>query len=225
MQKNRARRVKGGKRPRRRKHAVMRIGYARVSTEDQKLDLQTQVLNKSGCDIIFTDHGFSGGSFERPGLAQALSRLKEGDTLVVWRLDRLGRSLVKLVQVMDEFRQRGVHFHSLTENIDTSSSGGKLMFHMIAALSEFERTLISERTRAGMAAARNNGQRLGRPPSLTDEELDAIVRAINERGESLRDAAIRNNVSLRSLRRMMAKARDFGTASLQANCGPDLCPM
>lgn len=185
------------------KKVAMRIGYARVSTEDQKLDLQLQALQKGGCDRIFSDHGISGRGFDRPGLDEALSALKCGDTLVVWRLDRLGRSLIQLMQLMDDLGRKGIHFHSLTENIDTNSSGGRLLFHMIAALSEFERTLISERTRAGMAAARENGQRLGRPRGLTDDQLREAVIAVRQNGERLRDVAMRYQVTPRSLRRMI----------------------
>lgn len=184
----------------------MRLGYARVSTEDQKIDLQMQALKKAGCDRIFTDHGASGAGFVRPGLDEALSSLSRGDTLVVWRLDRLGRSLIRLVQLMDQLGDRGIDFHSLTENIDTGSSGGRLVFHMIAALSEFERTLISERTRAGMAAAKENGRVLGRPRLLSEDELEEAVVAFRVRGEPIVDLARRYDVAPRSLRRMIGRA-------------------
>ncbi|MBM7326584.1 recombinase family protein [Agrobacterium sp. S2] len=141
----------------------MKVGYARVSTDCQKMDLQLDALRQAGCDQIFTDHGISGASNERPGLQQAMDMLQKGDTLVVWRLDRLGRSLVNLVEHVSDLGQQGVEFRSLTESIDTSSSGGKLLFHMIAALAEFERSLISERTKAGMAAAKLRGKHVGRP--------------------------------------------------------------
>jgi DNA invertase Pin-like site-specific DNA recombinase len=184
----------------------MRIGYARVSTEDQKLDLQLQALRNANCDKIFTDYGISGSISDRPGLHETLVSLERGDTLVVWRLDRLGRSLIQLVQLMDDLGKRGIDFHSLTENIDTSSSGGRLLFHMIAALSEFERTLISERTRAGMAAARLNGRRLGRPRGLNDQQLGEAIIAINRDGESISEVASRYKVTPRSLRRMIRLA-------------------
>ncbi|MCO5161160.1 MAG: recombinase family protein [Mesorhizobium sp.] len=185
---------------------MKRIGYARVSTEDQKLDLQLHALRNVKCDQIFTDFGISGSSTDRPGLQKALDSLKRGDTLVVWRLDRLGRSLIQLVQLMDELGKRGIDFYSLTENIDTGSSGGRLLFHMIAALSEFERTLISERTRAGMAAAKLNGRRLGRPRGLNDQQLHEAIVAIGEGGESIGDVASRYQVTPRSLRRMIRLA-------------------
>ncbi|WP_337181812.1 recombinase family protein [Shinella sp.] len=189
----------------------MKLGYARVSTEDQKLDLQIQALEKAGCDEIYTDHAVSGAGFIRPGLDEVLSTLAQGDTLVVWRLDRLGRSLIRLVQLMDHLGGRGIDFHSLTENIDTSSSGGRLVFHMIAALSEFERTLISERTRAGMAAARENGRVLGRPRLLSEDKLEAATAAIHVHGEALIDVARRYDLSPRALRRMIGRA-EAGTA-------------
>lgn len=142
---------------------TLKIGYARVSTDGQKLDLQLDALKKAGCDPIFIDQGVSGASTERPGLQKALKRLKKGDTLIVWRLDRLGRSLIHLVDLVNSLGKDGVEFESMTENIDTSSSGGRLVFHLLAALSEFERSLISERTKAGMEAARLKGKHIGRP--------------------------------------------------------------
>jgi DNA invertase Pin-like site-specific DNA recombinase len=144
----------------------MKIGYARVSTEDQHLDLQLSALEAYGCDAIFYDHGASGSRFDRAGFLEALHAANRGDTLVVWRLDRLGRSLGHLVKVISGLEKRGIEFVSLTESIDTKSPTGMLMFHMIAALAEFERSLISERTRAGMAEARKRGARLGRPRTL-----------------------------------------------------------
>jgi DNA invertase Pin-like site-specific DNA recombinase len=184
----------------------MIIGYARVSTEEQKLDLQLHALQRANCDRIYQDHGLSGHGFDRPGLEDALQALEQGDTLVVWRLDRLGRSLVQLVQLMEKLGSKGIHFHSLTENIDTSSSGGRLLFHMIAALSEFERTLISERTRAGMAAAKERGKQLGRPPSLSNTALSEAICAIQDNGELLHDVACRYKITPRSLRRMIIRA-------------------
>jgi DNA invertase Pin-like site-specific DNA recombinase len=144
----------------------LKIGYARVSTDVQRMDLQMDALKQAGCDQIFADQGISGASTERPGLQQAMDMLQKGDTLVVWRLDRLGRSLVNLVEYVSNLGKQDVEFRSLTESIDTSSSGGKLLFHMIAALAEFERSLISERTKAGMAAAKLRGKHVGRPPRI-----------------------------------------------------------
>ncbi|CAJ0809115.1 hypothetical protein LMG19083_04848 [Ralstonia psammae] len=151
----------------------MKIGYARVSTEEQCLDLQLTALKSAGCDRILSDHGASGARFDRPGLKEALDLAQDGDTVLVWRLDRLGRSLSDLVQVVGGLGTRGVEFVSLTESIDTRSSTGMLMFHMIAALAQFERSLISERTRAGMAAARTRGAKIGRPRRTLSEPQDA----------------------------------------------------
>ncbi len=150
----------------------MKIGYARVSTEDQNLDLQIAALESAGCARLFSDHGISGSQFARPGLKSALEALAPGDTLVVWRLDRLGRTLRKLVELIDELGARHVEFMSLNECINTTTSGGILIFHVMAALAQFERSLISERTRAGMAAARARGQQLGRRRSLTQDQCD-----------------------------------------------------
>ncbi len=184
----------------------MKIGYARVSTEDQKLDLQIHALKSAGCDQIFSDHGLSGSGFDRPGLATAISKLCKGDMLVVWRLDRLGRSLQGLIRLVDQLGKRGVEFQSLTESIDTATAGGRLIFHVMAALSEFERAIISERTRAGMEAARRKGRHVGRPPSLSPDEVYEANRAFLQRGESLDDIAKKHNVTPRTLRRLISKA-------------------
>lgn len=152
----------------------MKIGYARVSTEDQNLSLQQDALSRVGCDLQFFDHGVSGSDFYRPGLNRALKRLQPGDTLVVWRLDRLGRSIGKLIALIDQLGRRKIGFISLNESIDTTSATGTLVFHMMAALAEFERRLISERTRAGLTAAKARGKRIGRRPSLTATQRKQI---------------------------------------------------
>jgi DNA invertase Pin-like site-specific DNA recombinase len=144
----------------------MLIGYARVSTHDQTLNLQQDALEKAGCTKIFTDTA-SGAKTERIGLEQALNYVRKGDTLVVWRLDRLGRSLPHLITTMTDLEEQGIGFKSLTENIDTTTSGGKLIFHIFGALAEFERNLIRERTAAGLTAARARGKKGGRPRALT----------------------------------------------------------
>jgi DNA invertase Pin-like site-specific DNA recombinase len=148
----------------------MLIGYARVSTHDQTLNLQRDALEKAGCNKIFTDTA-SGAQTERKGLEAAITYVRKGDTLVVWRLDRLGRSLPHLITTMTGLEERGIGFKSLTENIDTTTSGGKLIFHIFGALAEFERNLIRERTTAGLSAARARGRRGGRPKALTDRQL------------------------------------------------------
>jgi DNA invertase Pin-like site-specific DNA recombinase len=144
----------------------MLIGYARVSTDDQNLDLQRDALKQAGCEQIFTDH-ISGTKAERPGLTDALSHLRDGDTLVVWRLDRLGRTLPHLIETVNGLQNRGIGFKSLTESIDTTTSGGKLIFHIFGALAEFEREIIRERTNAGLSAARARGRKGGRPKALS----------------------------------------------------------
>src|SRR5437588_6372586 len=141
----------------------MLVGYARVSTQEQTLDLQKDALEKIGCSKIFTDV-ISGAKAERKGLVEALAYVREGDTLVVWRLDRLGRSLKHLIDTITHLNKRNVGFKSITEHIDTTTSGGKLIFHIFGALAEFERDIIQERTKAGLAAARARGRLGGRPP-------------------------------------------------------------
>lgn len=147
----------------------MLIGYARVSTHDQTFNLQQDALQKAGCKKIFTDTA-SGAQTERKGLEAALAYVRSGDSFVVWRLDRLGRSLPHLIATMTDLEGRGIGFKSLTENIDTTTSGGKLIFHIFGALAEFERNLIRERTNAGLQAARARGRRGGRPKALTPEQ-------------------------------------------------------
>jgi DNA invertase Pin-like site-specific DNA recombinase len=148
----------------------MLIGYARVSTHDQTLNPQRDALTKAGCIKIYTDTA-SGAKTERIGLAEALNYVRKGDTSVVWRLDRLGRSLRDLIATITMLEERGIGFKSLTENIDTTTSGGKLIFHIFGALAEFERNLIRERTQAGLIAARARGRRGGRPKVLTGKQL------------------------------------------------------
>ena len=157
----------------------MLIGYARVSTHDQTLNLQQDALQKAGCNKIFTDTA-SGAKTERIGLEQALSYVRKGDTFVVWRLDRLGRSLPHLIATMTSLEEQGIGFKSLTENIDTTTSGGKLIFHIFGALAEFERNLIRERTQAGLTAARARGRKGGRPSALTAKQL-GIARDLYEK--------------------------------------------
>jgi DNA invertase Pin-like site-specific DNA recombinase len=154
----------------------MLIGYARVSTSDQSLDLQKDALEQADCERIFTDVA-SGAKTDRPGLAEALAYVREGDVLVVWKLDRFGRSLPHLVEGVRQLQARGVGFRSLRENIDTVSSTGKLVFHLFAALAEFERDLVIERTNAGLAAARARGRKGGRPRAL-DEKKIALLRSL-----------------------------------------------
>ncbi|MDQ1120239.1 DNA invertase Pin-like site-specific DNA recombinase [Pseudoxanthomonas sp. SORGH_AS 997] len=187
---------------------TMIIGYARVSTGDQNLDLQILALKAAGCTKIYTDQGVSGRHGSRPGLHKALRRLKPGGKLVVWRLDRLGRSLINLVQLLDVLGERDICFQSLTESIDTASSGGRLVFHIMAALAEFERSLISERTRAGLAAARVQGRKLGRRPSLTVEQCVEASELAQLRGWDSKQLAKHYGVHPRTLARLMAQQQD-----------------
>jgi DNA invertase Pin-like site-specific DNA recombinase len=151
----------------------MLIGYARISTLDQTLALQQDALQAAGCEQLYTDT-VSGSVTERPGLTDALSHLRSGDTLVVWRLDRLGRSLPHLIETTSQLQQRGIGFRSLQEQIDTTTSGGKLIFHVFGALAEFERDLIRERTHAGLAAARRRGRLFGRPKVLSPKKVTQL---------------------------------------------------
>lgn len=182
----------------------MIIGYARVSTDEQRLDMQLAALQESGCEKIFQDQGATGANMERQGLDAVLKALMPGDTLVVWRLDRLGRSLTDLVKLIEDLGDAGCEFRSLNEAIDTSTSGGRLIFHIMAAFAEFERNLISERTRAGLAAARQRGRRLGRPPiDLSELDLEEARRAIGEQQKNLQEIAARYRVSPSTLRRRL----------------------
>lgn len=148
----------------------MLIGYARVSTADQTLALQEDALQQAGCEKIFRDV-ISGSTTERPGLSEALEYVRSGDVLVVWKLDRLGRSLAHLIQVVQQLQGDGVGFRSLQENMDTTTSGGQLIFHIFGALAEFERSLIRERTNAGLAAAKARGRVGGRRPRLSMDQI------------------------------------------------------
>lgn len=160
----------------------MKVGYARVSTEDQNLDMQRRALRRVGCRRIFEDR-VSGVAKKRAGLEKALARLRRGDVLIVWRLDRLGRSLPGLIDVLHHLAERGVEFRSLSENIDTTTAGGRLVFHLMGALAEFERALIAERTKEGLAAARQRGAQLGRQKVISGPMLRIAQRRLS-RGES-----------------------------------------
>ena len=175
-----------------------RIGYARVSTDDQHLDLQRDALQQAGCSVIY-EEAASGKSAARPELEQCRKALRAGDTLVVWRLDRLGRSLHDLVQIVAELEQRGVHFESLTEKIETGSAAGKLQFHVFAALAEFERGLIRERTQAGLAAARARGRAGGRKPKLDDQQVREIKALLRDPDIKVAEVARRYGVSRTTL--------------------------
>jgi DNA invertase Pin-like site-specific DNA recombinase len=164
----------------------MLIGYARVSTDDQNLDLQRDALKQAGCEQIYTDR-VSGTKDNRPGLTVALSHLRTGDTLVVWRLDRLGRSLRHLIDTVTGLQERGIGFKSLQESIDTTTSGGKLVFHIFGALAEFEREIIRERTNAGLQAARARGRNGGRPKKLTKKQIEMLQHLAADKKHSVKE--------------------------------------
>lgn len=175
-----------------------RIGYARVSTDDQHLDLQRDALQQAGCGVIY-EEAASGRNTARPELEQCRKALRPGDTLVVWRLDRLGRSLSDLVQIVSELEKHGVYFESLTEKIETGSASGKLQFHVFAALAEFERGLIRERTQAGLAAARARGRAGGRKPKLDDQQVREIKALLRDPDMKVAEVARRYGVSRTTL--------------------------
>ena len=165
----------------------MKIGYARVSTEEQNLDLQRDALKRAGCDQIFTDT-VTGAQQDREGLTAALALVGKGDQLVTWKFDRLGRSVLHLASLFKEIEERGGGLVSLTEGIDTTSAGGKMMFHFMGAIAEFERDLISQRTTAGMQASKRRGVKMGRPKALTEAQAD-LARQMIEKGESVSSVA------------------------------------
>jgi DNA invertase Pin-like site-specific DNA recombinase len=170
------------------------LGYARVSTTDQNPQCQTDALTAAGCFKLFVDHA-SGSIERRVELDRLLEQLRPGDTLVVWRLDRLGRSLRHLIDLVTELDRRGVGFRSLTESIDTTTSAGKLVFHVFGALAEFERSIIAERTNAGLASARARGRKGGRPAVMTPDKLAAAKRLYEGRDHTVEQIAAMLGVS------------------------------
>lgn len=177
----------------------MLIGYARVSTQDQNLDLQRDALTKAGCHKVFEDK-VSGSRGDRPGLAKAQEILREGDTLVVWKLDRLGRSVKQLVDLVGELHKQGVQFKSLTDAIDTGTPSGRFFFHVMASLAEMERELIIERTRAGLDVARQLGRKGGRKPKMTESKIESAKKLLAS-GVPARDVAKNLGVSVPTLYR------------------------
>jgi len=177
--------------------AMAKIGYARVSTLDQDTSLQLDALSAAGCAKVFEDHAY-GARADRAGLRQAVDYVREGDILIVWKLDRLGRSLQQLIETVAALEKRGVGFRSITEAIDTTTSGGRLVFHLFGALGQFEKDLIQERTRAGLKAAAARGRKGGRKPVITTEKLER-ARAIISKGLTVREAAVRIKVGKTAL--------------------------
>src|SRR6266699_4040582 len=167
------------------KGTTLKYGYARVSTDDQNAALQLAALKKAGCKTIFKDAGLSGATMKRPALTRCLQKLREGDTLMVWKLDRLGRSLRDLITMLDALRAQGIKFRSLTEHIDTETPAGRAMWQMIGVLAELERSLITERTRAGVKAAKQRGVQFGPKPKLTPQQI-THARHLRAQGEPVR---------------------------------------
>jgi len=183
----------------------MQFGYARVSTDDQNPALQLAALKKAGCKTVFKDEGISGATTKRPALLRCLKTLEAGDTLIVWKLDRLGRSLRDLIQMLDELRERGVKFQSRTEAIDTATPTGRAMWQMIGVLAELERSLIAERTRAGVKAAQSRGVKFGRKLKLTGQQI-AHARKLIEQGEPVPDVARLLSVDRATVYRALQRA-------------------
>ncbi|ADL66623.1 recombinase family protein [Staphylococcus pseudintermedius] len=186
----------------------MKIGYARVSTGLQNLNLQEDRLNAYGCEKIFSDH-ISGSKSKRPGLDKAIEFARSGDTIVVWRLDRLGRNMEDLITLVNELNERGVSFHSLEENItmDKSSSTGQLLFHLFAAFAEFERNLILERSSAGRIAARARGRYGGRPEKLNQKDLN-LLKTLYDNGTPIKTIAEQWQVSRTTIYRYLNKLEE-----------------
>jgi len=186
----------------------MLVGYARVSTPDQKLDLQRDALMQAGCEKVFSEIA-GGATSERRGLAEAMAFMRDGDTLAVWRLDRLGRSLPHLIETIRGLESRGVGFRSLQENMDTTTSGGRLIFHVFAALAEFERDLIKERTQAGLSAARARGRIGGRPRVLSPAKAAIAQTLRRDTSRSVKEICAALGVSEATFYRYTHKASEI----------------
>ncbi len=184
----------------------MLIGYARVSTQDQKPELQLDALTATGCERIFEEKA-SGALRERPQLQAAIAYMRKGDTLVVWRLDRLARSVKQLIETIEELEGRGIGLRSIAEAIDTTTSGGRLVFHIFAALAEFERSILRERTMAGLKAARDRGRVGGRPPALTTVDIAAAKALLADPTITTKEVARRMGVSVSTLYKHIPAAR------------------
>lgn len=180
-----------------------KIGYVRVSDHDQTEDLQIDALKQAGCTLIYGDHGVSGSVACRKGLEEVLASLRSGDTLVVWKLDRLGRSTLHLLILLDQLRRRGIDFIAVTQGIDTTTAIGRMVFGQLAVFAEFEREQIRERTKAGMEAARLRGKHIGRPRKLTVRQIREARRYLAD-GHSPCETAVRFKVSPSTIRRVLA---------------------
>ncbi len=197
----------------------MLVGYARVSTTEQSPDLQRDALQKAECEEIFWESG-SGAKADRPGLKRALEYTREGDVLVVWKLDRLGRSLKDLIEVVNGLQERGIGFKSLTEQVDTTTSGGRLVFHIFGALAEFEREVIRERTQAGLSAARARGRQGGRPRAMDEGKVRAARAMLKDPETSIQQVCKALGVSRATLYRHVGRG-GTGPASPATSMPPD----
>ena len=188
----------------------MLIGYARVSTTSQNLDLQMDALKKAGCEKIFKDTQ-SGARESRPGLDESLAFLRLGDVLVVWKLDRLGRTLRQLVNLVHDFESRGIGFKSLSESIDTTTSSGKLVFGIFSALAEFERSLIRERTMAGLESARARGKKGGRKPKPSPAQEKQLLALYSDKSISLTEICNTFGITKQTIYKYLARAKNQST--------------
>jgi len=189
----------------------LNYGYARVSTADQNLDLQLDALKEAGCEKIFTDKA-SGTKSDRPGLEEALSYMRKGDVLVVWKLDRLGRRLSKLIELVESLQEKGIGFKVLAGQgaaIDTTNPSGKLVFSIFAALAEYERELISERTKAGLDAARARGRVGGRPPKLDTNQILMLASMHKNRNVPIDDICATLNITRKTMYKYLGQAREL----------------
>src|SRR3990167_1536615 len=185
----------------------MLVGYARVSTDDQNLVLQTQALNEIGCTKIYEDH-ISGTKTNRPGLELALEVLRKDDTLVVWKLDRLGRTVKGLIDLVNQLHQNGVHFRSLTDNVNTSTPSGRFFFHVMASLAQMERELMAERTKAGLAAAKAKGRVGGRKRKMTQSKIESAKQLLSS-GTLPKDVAQNLGISVPTLYRWIPASNNL----------------
>lgn len=190
----------------------MKVGYARVSTEDQLLDLQLDALRAQGCKKIFKEK-MTGASRNRPALQAALKSLRQGDALVVWKLDRLGRSLRDLIDIVWNLKAKKIGFHSISDSIDSELPSGILMFHILGAIAEFDRAMISERTRAGMRAAHERGKRLGRSPVLSKEQIEQAAQLACIEHVPMAEIAARFHVGRTTLWRALSRSQNCGHQS------------
>lgn len=196
---------------------MTKIGYIRVSDNDQTEALQIDALQAAGCTLIYGDHGVSGAVKNRKGLQDVLAELKEGDTLAVWKLDRLGRSTVQLILLLEELRERGVDFQALTQGIDTTTSIGRMLYGQLAVFAEFEREQTSDRTKAGMAAAKRRGKHVGRPLKLTPAQVAHASDQIANKHETISGMAEMFGVAHHTLARALRKHNS--DISLEVNRG------